>query len=100
MIGLPVLALIIFEIVLNAASMFNHGNIRLPQKLDSLMRFFIVTPYMHGAHHSTIASETNSNFGFNFAIWDKLFKTYKSQPSKGHLEMDIGLDEFKDKNIF
>ena len=97
-IGVPVLAVIIFEVVLNATSMFNHGNIRLPQKLDSLIRVFIVTPDMHRVHHSSIVKETNSNFGFNFAIWDKLFSTYIAQPSKGHIDMDIGLKEYKDSN--
>lgn len=95
-IGAPVLAVIIFEIILNASSLFNHGNIKLPRIFDKILRFFIVTPDMHRIHHSTIVNETNSNFGFNFSIWDRLFKTYKAQPIKGHYDMNIGLDEYRD----
>lgn len=98
-IGAPVLAVIIFEIILNAGSLFNHGNIRLPKIVDKILRFLIVTPDMHRVHHSTILSETNSNFGFNLSVWDRVFKTYKAQPSKGHLGMDIGLDEYKDPKM-
>ncbi|QLE78673.1 sterol desaturase family protein [Francisella sp. Scap27] len=95
-IGAPVLAVIIFEIVLNATAMFNHGNIGLTKNVDKILRVFIITPDMHRVHHSTVVGETNSNFGFNFSIWDRFFKTYKAQPSKGHYEMNIGLDEYKD----
>ncbi|MGQ4002175.1 sterol desaturase family protein [Francisellaceae bacterium CB299] len=98
-VGAPMLAVIIFEIVLNATAMFNHGNIGLPKVFDSIIRLFIVTPDMHRVHHSTIVSEANSNFGFNLSVWDRLFKTYKAQPSKGHTNMDIGLDEYRDRNI-
>ncbi len=96
-VGAPVLAVIIFEVVLNATAMFNHGNIGLPKVFDSIIRLFIVTPDMHRVHHSTIVKETNSNFGFNLSIWDRVFKTYKAQPSKGHIDMDIGLDEYRDR---
>ena len=95
-VGAPVIAVIVFEVVLNATAMFNHSNIRLPKKIDAFIRFFIVTPDMHRVHHSTIVKEANSNFGFNFAIWDRLFGTYIAQPRKGHLDMDIGLDEYRD----
>ena len=98
-IGAPVLAVIIFEVVLNATSMFNHGNINLLKKLDKVMRFIVVTPDVHRVHHSTIVKETNSNFGFNLIIWDKLFKTYKAQPSKGHLDMDIGLEGYLSSRV-
>lgn len=94
-IGAPVLAVIIFEITLNGLALFNHGNIRLFKKLDGFLRFFIVTPDVHRVHHSTILSETNSNFGFNLVFWDKFLGTYKKQPKKGHILMDIGLDEYK-----
>ena len=95
-IGPPALAVIIFEIVLNSAAMFNHGNIRLPLKIDEILRYFIVTPDMHRVHHSVIIRETNSNFGFNLPWWDRLFGTYRSQPVKGHEGMTIGLSQFRD----
>lgn len=98
-IGAPALAVIVFEIILNASSLFNHGNIGLPKPLDKILRVLIVTPDMHRVHHSTIVNETNSNFGFNLSIWDRVFKTYKADPTKGHLNMDIGLDEYKDPKI-
>ena len=95
-LGPPALAVIIFEIVLNAAAMFNHGNIRLLLKIDRILRYFIVTPDMHRVHHSVIIRETNSNFGFNLPWWDRMFGTYRSQPVKGHAEMTIGLSQFRD----
>ena len=98
-VGAPVIAVVVFEIVLNATAMFNHGNISLPKKIDAVIRFFIVTPDMHRVHHSTIVKEINSNFGFNFSIWDKLFGTYIAQPSKGHINMKIGLKEYTDSKI-
>lgn len=90
------LAVLIFEIALNATAMFNHGNVRLPQGLDSVIRFFIVTPDMHRVHHSVTIRETNSNFGFNFPWWDRLFGTYRAQPAAGHEGMIIGLSQFRD----
>ncbi|MED7818699.1 MULTISPECIES: sterol desaturase family protein [unclassified Francisella] len=98
-IGAPILAVIIFEVTLNGLALFNHGNIKLLKRLDDFLRFFIVTPDVHRVHHSVIPSETNSNFGFNLVIWDKLFGTYKKQPQKGHILMDIGLDKYKDPKI-
>jgi sterol desaturase/sphingolipid hydroxylase (fatty acid hydroxylase superfamily) len=95
-LGPPALAVIIFEMVLNAAAMFNHGNIRLSLKIDAVLRYFIVTPDMHRVHHSVIIRETNSNFGFNLPWWDRLFGTYRSQPAKGHERMTIGLSQFRD----
>jgi sterol desaturase/sphingolipid hydroxylase (fatty acid hydroxylase superfamily) len=95
-LGPPALAVIIFEIVLSSAAMFNHGNIRLPLKIDEILRYFIVTPDMHRVHHSVVIRETNSNFGFNLPWWDRLFGTYRSQPVKGHTEMTIGLSQFRD----
>lgn len=76
-IGAPVLAVIIFEIVLNATAMFNHGNIGLTKNVDKILRVFIITPDMHRVHHSTVVGETNSNFGFNFSIWDRFLKPIK-----------------------
>ena len=93
-LGPPVIAVIIFEILLNATAMFNHSNVRLNTTVDKLLRFFIVTPDMHRVHHSIEADETNSNFGFNLPWWDWLFGTYKAQPRAGHENMHIGIKEY------
>jgi sterol desaturase/sphingolipid hydroxylase (fatty acid hydroxylase superfamily) len=98
LIGAPAVAVLIFEIILNGTSMFNHGNVRYSQNIDSILRLLVVTPEMHRVHHSTIRWETNSNLGFNFPWWDRLFGTYRDQPAKGHLEMTIGLDQYKEPN--
>lgn len=90
-LGPPVLAVLVFEVVLNAAAMFNHGNIRLPQGVDRVLRWFIVTPDMHRVHHSVEEDESNSNFGFNLPWWDRLFGTYREQPRAGQHGMTIGL---------
>ncbi len=95
-IGAPVVAVIIFEVVLNALAMFNHGNVGLPKSLDSFLRWFIVTPDMHRVHHSVEDDETNSNFGFNLTWWDRLFGTYREQPRGGQLGFTIGIHKFKD----
>jgi sterol desaturase/sphingolipid hydroxylase (fatty acid hydroxylase superfamily) len=95
-LGPPAAAVLVFEVVLNAASMFNHGNIRLPESVDKALRRLLVTPDMHRVHHSVSISETNSNYGFCLAWWDRLFGTYKDQPAKGHMEMTIGLSQFRD----
>ncbi len=95
LIGAPTSAVLIFEVLLNGMAMFNHGNIRIPLKVDHLLRYFVVTPDMHRVHHSVIIKESNSNFGFNLPWWDRLFGTYKAQPSKGHIEMTIGLAQFR-----
>lgn len=101
-IGPSIALVIIFEIILNASSIFNHGNIKIKDKYDLIFRKLIVTPNMHRIHHSVEEYETNSNFGFNFSFWDKIFGTYKSKPIKGD-NLILGLNEFKnnkDKNIF
>jgi len=85
-----------FEIILNAASQFNHGNIKIPLQFDRWLRLLLVTPDMHRVHHSVIGRETNSNFGFNVPLWDRLFGTYRDQPQAGHTGMTIGLKEFRD----
>lgn len=95
-IGAPPEAVLIFEILLNGTAMFNHSNIKLPGKIDRILRLFIVTPDMHRVHHSEIEHETNSNFGFNLSCWDRLFGTYQAQPNKGHEAMDIGVEGFDD----
>ena len=94
-IGPPSVSVIIFEVILNATSMFNHGNILLPAGFDKIVRLFVVTPDMHRVHHSVTIRETNSNFGFNFPWWDRLFGTYRAQPAAGHEEMVIGLSQFR-----
>ena len=95
-LGPAAVAVLVFEVLLNGTSMFNHGNLRLPAALDRVLRWVVVTPDMHRVHHSDIPSETNSNFGFNLPWWDRLFGTYRAQPSLGHEGMTIGLDTFRD----
>ena len=96
LLGPPVMAVVIFEVLLNATAMFNHGNISIPEHVDRVLRLFVVTPDMHRVHHSVHAPLTNSNFGFNLPWWDRLFGTYVAQPPEGHLKMEIGLDTFRD----
>ena len=96
-LGPPPLAVLIFELLLNATSMFNHSNVEMPRWIDRCLRLIIVTPDMHRVHYSTNRQETNSNFGFNLPWWDYLLGTYRDQPSLGHERMDIGLDQFRDK---
>jgi sterol desaturase/sphingolipid hydroxylase (fatty acid hydroxylase superfamily) len=95
-LGPPVVAVIIFEVILNATAMFNHGNVRLPLAIDRVLRWFVVTPDMHRVHHSVEDDETNSNFGFNLPWWDRLFGTYRDQPRQGHEGMTIGIRTFRD----
>lgn len=95
-IGPPVVAVLIFEVILNAMAMFNHGNLKLPLGLDRVLRLLVVTPDFHRVHHSSIPVEANRNFGFNLSLWDYLFGTYKAQPSKGHEGMEIGIDQFRE----
>lgn len=93
-LGPPVLAVIIFEIVLNATAMFNHSNVWLNPVIDKYLRLIIVTPDMHRVHHSVEADETNSNFGFSLPWWDRLFGTYRAQPREGHEAMHIGIHQY------
>ncbi len=95
-LGPPVVAVIIFEVVLNAMAMFNHSNVSLPSRLDRIVRLFVVTPDMHRVHHSVEDNEANSNFGFNLSIWDRLFGTYIAQPREGHENMTIGIHGYRD----
>lgn len=94
-IGPSVLTVLIFEITLNATAMFNHSNAKLPLGIDKILRLLVVTPDMHRVHHSVTIRETNSNFGFNFPWWDRLFRTYRPQPAAGHEGMTIGLAQFR-----
>jgi sterol desaturase/sphingolipid hydroxylase (fatty acid hydroxylase superfamily) len=97
-VGIPFEAVVIFEIILNATSLFNHANLNIPIRLDKVLRIFIVTPDMHRIHHSQLKNETNSNYGFSLSCWDKLFGTYKDVASKEQLKIDIGLENYKDYN--
>jgi sterol desaturase/sphingolipid hydroxylase (fatty acid hydroxylase superfamily) len=95
--GIPAAAVVAFEVVLNATSMFNHANARLPRWLDRVARLVVVTPDMHRVHHSVVRRETDSNFGFNLPWWDWLFRTYRAAPAAGHDAMTIGLPIFRDR---
>jgi len=94
-LGPPIIAVLIFEVLLNASSMFNHGNVRIPGPIDRVLRLFVVTPDMHRVHHSIIVRETNSNFGFSLPWWDRLLGTYRAQPEMGHTGMTIGIEQFR-----
>lgn len=95
-LGAPAVSVLLFELLLNATSLFNHGNVRLPARLDRALRWIVVTPEMHRVHHSIVPRETNSNFGFNLPWWDRLFGTYRAAPAAGHEGMIIGIDQFRD----
>ena len=95
-LGPTVFTVVAFEIILNGTAMFNHGNLRLPLRLDKYLRLLVVTPDQHRVHHSVTIRETNSNFGFNFPWWDRIFGTYRAQPVMGHEKMTIGLAQFRD----
>ena len=94
-LGPPAVAVLVFEVLLNATAMFNHSNIRIPAAIDRLLRLIVVTPDMHRVHHSIHPSETNSNFGFNLPWWDRLLGTYRPQPLDGHEAMTIGIEQFR-----
>jgi len=96
LLGPSLLAVMLFEIILNGTAMFNHANVALPKKLDGFLRPWLVTPDMHRVHHSSVLAESNSNYGFNLSVWDRLFKSYVAQPSKGHDGMEIGVRGYTD----
>jgi sterol desaturase/sphingolipid hydroxylase (fatty acid hydroxylase superfamily) len=96
-LGPPVIAVLISEILLNATSMFNHSNWHIPKRLDAVLRLILVTPDVHRVHHSTNPDEHSNNFGFNFPWWDRLFGTYRAQPTMGHDSMQIGIEDFNDQ---
>jgi sterol desaturase/sphingolipid hydroxylase (fatty acid hydroxylase superfamily) len=96
LLGVPAAAVVAFEVVLNATSMFNHSNAALPGRLDRAVRLIVVTPDMHRVHHSVVRAETDSNFGFNLPWWDRLFGTYRAMPEAGHDGMTVGLPVFRD----
>jgi sterol desaturase/sphingolipid hydroxylase (fatty acid hydroxylase superfamily) len=96
-LGAPPVAVLLFEVLLNACAMFNHANLRLPRWLDAPLRVVLVTPDMHRVHHSAIRVETDSNYGFSLACWDRLFGTYRAEPAAGHEGMTIGLERFREE---
>jgi sterol desaturase/sphingolipid hydroxylase (fatty acid hydroxylase superfamily) len=96
-LGIPPVAVIAFEVALNATSMFNHGNVAMWSWLDRALRAIVVTPDMHRVHHSIDPRETDSNFGFNLSWWDRLFGTYRAAPQAGQAGMTIGLPTFRDR---
>jgi len=95
-LGPPAAAVLVFEVLLNATSMFNHGNVRMPAGLDRALRWIVVTPDMHRVHHSVLRDETNSNFGFNLPWWDRLLGTYRARPEAGHEAMTLGIEQFRE----
>jgi sterol desaturase/sphingolipid hydroxylase (fatty acid hydroxylase superfamily) len=94
-LGPPAMAVLLFEVLLNATSQFNHSNVRMPVGIDRMLRWLVVTPDMHRVHHSIRPNETNSNFGFNLPWWDRLLGTYRAQPREGHEAMTIGIEQFR-----
>jgi sterol desaturase/sphingolipid hydroxylase (fatty acid hydroxylase superfamily) len=99
LIGAPAWSVLTFEILLNATSMFNHSNILINPRIDHILRLLLVTPDMHRVHHSVIIRETNSNYGFNFPCWDRLFGTYIDQPLRGHDAMTVGLANYRNRKF-
>ncbi|MGH8222445.1 MAG: sterol desaturase family protein [Woeseiaceae bacterium] len=94
-IGAPPVAVLAFEVLLNATAMFNHANASLPAGAERWLRWLVVTPDMHRVHHSVVYDESSSNFGFNLPWWDRLFGTYRAQPRLGHDMMTVGVDAFR-----
>ncbi|MCC6795051.1 MAG: sterol desaturase family protein [Candidatus Hydrogenedentes bacterium] len=95
-IGAPAGAVLIFEVLLNATAVFNHSNVSIPNSIDRVLRWILVTPDMHRVHHSVVPIETDCNFGFNLPWWDRLFGTYQPQPAAGHEGMVVGLADYQD----
>ena len=96
-LGAPALAVLVFEVLLNATAMFNHGNVSLPRWIDAPLRWILVTPDMHRVHHSVKRDECNSNFGFNLPWWDRLFGTYVPEPAAGRDQLRIGVSHIRDE---
>jgi sterol desaturase/sphingolipid hydroxylase (fatty acid hydroxylase superfamily) len=99
LLGAPAVAVLVFEVVLNATAMFNHSNVRLNLQLDRILRLVLVTPDMHRVHHSVVRIETDSNYGFNVPWWDRLFGTYRAQPEAGHTGMQIGVGDIREERL-
>lgn len=96
-LGVPAVAVVLFEVILNGMAMFNHANLRLPKTLDKGLRLVLVTPDFHRVHHSVHRQECNANYGFNLSVWDRLFSSYVAQPKGGHDDMLIGQKTFRDQ---
>jgi sterol desaturase/sphingolipid hydroxylase (fatty acid hydroxylase superfamily) len=96
LLGPALISVLVFEVLLNGMAIFNHANVSLPPAVERVVRYLLVTPDMHRVHHSTVKRETNSNYGFNLSIWDRMFSTYIDQPEMGHDKMTIGIAEFRD----
>jgi len=94
-LGPPVIAVLLFELIVNATALFSHANVDLPRNVDRVLRLILVTPDMHRVHRPMDPRETSSNYGFNLLWWDRLFGTYIAQPAKGHEEMEIGIEQFR-----
>jgi len=95
LLGAPVVAVLIFELILSTSALFNHSNIAIPVRWDRRLRWLLVTPDMHRIHHSTDQRETDSNFGFSISVWDRVFGTYTAEPAMGHDDMEIGLSQYR-----
>ena len=96
LLGPALISVLVFEVLLNGMAVFNHANVSLPPAVERVVRYLLVTPDMHRVHHSTVKRETDSNYGFNLSIWDRMFGTYIDQPEMGHDRMTIGIAEFRD----
>jgi sterol desaturase/sphingolipid hydroxylase (fatty acid hydroxylase superfamily) len=96
-LGAPPVAVLLFEVILNGMAMFNHSNLELPERVDRVLRLLVVTPDMHRVHHSIARVETDSNYGFNLSLWDRLLGTYRPEPAAGHLAMTIGIEQFRER---
>lgn len=97
LLGVPVVAVVCFEVILSTLATFNHSNINIPKKLDIIVRYFVVTPDMHRIHHSIYYNELNSNYGFNISLWDRIFKSYTNTPKDKYEKMTIGLENLQDQ---
>ena len=95
-LGAPPLGVLVFELLLSTGSLFSHGNLRLPLRVDGILRWIVVTPDMHRVHHSVVPEETNRNFGFTLSWWDRIGGTYRAQPAAGHAQMLLGIAQFRD----
>ena len=85
-------AVLLFEVILNGTALFNHANLRLPDRMDRAARLVLVTPDMHRVHHSILRDDHDSNYGFALSVWDRIFGTYRRQPAKGLDGMAVGLE--------
>jgi len=95
LIGADPIAVIAFEVILNGAATFNHSNVYIKPEWDKKLRWLLITPDMHRIHHSTMPTETDSNYGFSISIWDRLCRTYTVEAKKSQIDMEIGLSEFR-----